>query len=94
MVGRADADASGGWPVALWPGLAATEPQWLVVYVVGPEKGSLVLKDIPQLRVPDELRMQDSFGQRLEFRMPAEAAASFPAIHAALLEHATTELRS
>lgn len=75
----------------LWPGLAATGPQWLVVYVVGPAKGSLTLTGIPQLRVADGLRMQRSFEQWREFRMPAQAAASFPAIHTAPLEHAARD---
>lgn len=72
----------------LWPGLPATGPQWLVVYVVGPAQGSLTLTGIPQLRVADGLRMQRSFEQWREFRMPAQAAASFPAIHTVLLEQA------
>lgn len=75
----------------LWPGLAAAGPQWLVVYVVGPAKGSLTLAGIPQLRVADGLRMQRSFEQWREFRMPALAAASFPAIHTALLEQAARD---
>lgn len=83
------AASSAALPLAeLWPGLAAAGPEWLVVYVVGPTKGSLILTGIPQLRVADGLRMQRSFEQWREFRMPAEAAASFPAIHAALLEQA------
>lgn len=70
----------------LWPGLAAAGPEWLVVYVVGPTEGSLALAGVPQLRVPDGLHMQRSFEQWREIRMPAQAAASFPDIHTALLE--------
>lgn len=73
--------------VELWPGLAAAGPEWLVVYVVGPTEDHLTLAGIPQLRVPDGLQLQRSFEQWLAVQMPAQAAASFPAIHTALLEH-------
>ncbi len=70
----------------LWPGLAAAGPEWLVVYVVRRTEGSLTLAGIPQLRVADGLHMERSFEKWRETRMPAQAAASFPAIHTALLE--------
>lgn len=90
---RVDLSAQAGevLPLArLLPGLAASRPEWLVLYVVSPLP-SLPLKGVRQLHLADALRGPRSMAQWSQLRMPAEAAARFPAIHTALLEQAAED---
>lgn len=68
---------------ALMPGLSARQPEWLVLYVIGPDE-ALRLEGLPMLDVPAPWRLDAS---RL-FDLPSDAIVRFPAIHAAMLEHA------
>jgi hypothetical protein len=79
-------DAGASLPLAkLLPGIAAERPEWLVLHVVSSAQ-ALTLEGLPQLRVPARLRWNRPMQAWAQDVFPAQAAASFPAIHAALLE--------
>lgn len=84
-------DAGDALPLGqLLPGVAADQPEWLVLYVVSRLEYPLP-RGVAQLRVADALRGERSLAQWSQFRLPMAAAASFPAIHTALLERAAQD---
>jgi hypothetical protein len=68
----------------LMPGLAAQQPQWLVLHVVSPHE-ALRLDGLPVLDAPPDLRISAPWRW---VELPWAASARFPDIHAAMLEHA------
>ena len=69
----------------LLPGLGRDRTEWLVLLVASPAQ-ALTLEGVPQLRVPESLRYDRPMERWLRDVFPAEAAASFPAMHTAMLE--------
>jgi len=71
----------------LLPGLAAERPQWLVLYVVHAHRVA-GLRGVARLQVPRSLQATTEQLYTAPSMLPAAAASQFPAIHAAMLEHA------
>lgn len=79
-------EAGDALPLAkLLPGLGADRAQWLVLLVVSPSQ-AVMLEGLPQLRIPASLQWDRPIERWASDVFPERAAASFPAIHTALLE--------